>query len=107
MTAAARKMDEDETMRERRIAGGSRSRERRCIVSGEIMPDNRLVRFVSAPDGEVVPDVAAKLPGRGLWVAAARAAVGEAVEKKLFARAAKAQRRMLRPVWPIAPRRRC
>ncbi len=68
MTAAARKMEEDEAMRERR-----------CIVTGEIMPDNRLVCFVLAPDGEVVPDAAAKLPGRGLWVSATRAAVGEAV----------------------------
>jgi uncharacterized protein len=79
MTAAAPKMEEDEAMRQRR-----------CIVTGEIMPDNRLVRFVLAPDGEVVPDVAAKLPGRGIWVSATRAAVSEAVEKKLFARAAKA-----------------
>jgi predicted RNA-binding protein YlxR (DUF448 family)/ribosomal protein L30E len=90
MTAAARKMDGDETMRESHDDGASRSRERRCIVTGEIMPDSRLVRFVLAPDSEVVPDVAAKLPGRGLWVSATRAAVGEAVEKKLFARAAKA-----------------
>ncbi len=65
-------------------------RERRCIVSGEIMPDSQLVRFVAAPDGQVVPDVAAKLPGRGLWVSATRKAVTLAVEKKLFARAAKA-----------------
>jgi predicted RNA-binding protein YlxR (DUF448 family)/ribosomal protein L30E len=79
MTAAAPKMEEDEAMRQRR-----------CIVTGEIMPDNRLVRFVLAPDGEVVPDVAAKLPGRGIWVSATRAAMSEAVEKKLFARAAKA-----------------
>ncbi len=54
------------------------------------MPDSRLVRFVAAPDGQVVPDVAAKLPGRGLWVTATRKAVTQAVEKKLFARAAKA-----------------
>jgi hypothetical protein len=98
---AARKMDRDETMEERHEDGGSRSRkrrddgasrsrERRCIVTGEIMPDNRLVRFVLAPDGQVVPDVAAKLPGRGLWVSAMRVAVGQAVERKLFARAAKA-----------------
>jgi len=79
MTAAAPKMEEDEAMRQRR-----------CIVAGEVMPDNRLVRFVLAPDGQVVPDVAAKLPGRGLWVSATRAAVSEAVEKKLFSRAAKA-----------------
>ena len=80
MTAVAKKMDEEEAM----------GRERRCIVTGEVMPDSRLVRFVAAPDGQVVPDVAAKLPGRGLWVTATRKAVTQAVEKKLFARAAKA-----------------
>ncbi len=90
MTVMAQKMDEDEAMRERADADGSGSRQRRCIVTGEIMPDSRLVRFVAAPDGQVVPDVAAKLPGRGLWVTATRKAVIHAVEKKLFARAAKA-----------------
>ncbi len=101
MTAAARKKDEDGAMRERHDDGGShsrelldegasRSRERRCIVTGEIMPDNGLIRFALAPDGQVVPDVAAKLPGRGLWVTATRAAINQAVEKKLFSRAAKA-----------------
>ena len=48
-------------------------RERRDIVSGEIMPEARLIRFVAAPDGAVVPDVAASLPGRGLWVSASKA----------------------------------
>ena len=65
-------------------------RERRDIVSGEIMPENRIIRFAFAPDGSVVPDVAAKLPGRGAWVAATRAAITTAVEKKLFSRTAKA-----------------
>src|SRR3569623_273912 len=67
------------------------ARERRDIVSGEILPEHRLLRFVAGPDGVVVPDVAAKLPGRGLWVEASRQAVAKAVEKKLFSRAAKAQ----------------
>ena len=66
-------------------------RERRDIVSGEVLPEHRLLRFVADPDGMVVPDVAAKLPGRGLWVEATAKAVAAAVEKKLFARAAKAQ----------------
>jgi len=72
---------------------GSRAdaRERRDIVSGEVLPENRLIRFVADPDGNVVPDAAAKLPGRGLWVEASKAAIDKAVEKKLFARAAKAQ----------------
>src|ERR1700749_2071677 len=66
-------------------------RERRDIVSCEILPEHRLLRFVADPDGVVVPDVAAKLPGRGLWVEASRQAIAKAVEQKLFARAAKAQ----------------
>ncbi|HEY2010273.1 MAG TPA: RNA-binding protein [Rhizomicrobium sp.] len=72
---------------------GSRAdaRERRDIVSGTVMPENRLLRFVVGPDGKVVPDVAAKLPGRGLWVEASKSAITKAVEKKLFSRAAKAQ----------------
>src|SRR5213080_1368433 len=70
---------------------GDGARERRDIVSGTVMPDNRLLRFVADPDGHVVPDAAAKLPGRGLWVEASKDAVNKAVEKKLFARAAKAQ----------------
>ncbi len=51
------------------------SRERRDIVSGEVMDEARLIRFVAGPDGAVVPDLARKLPGRGLWVAADRASV--------------------------------
>jgi hypothetical protein len=54
------------------------------------MDEARLVRFVAGPDGAVVPDIARKLPGRGLWVAARREAVETAARKGLFARAAKA-----------------
>ena len=67
------------------------SRARRDIVSGEVMAEGRLVRFVAGPEGVVVPDLARKLPGRGLWVAADRASVETAVRKGQFARAAKAQ----------------
>lgn len=66
------------------------SRERRCIVTGEVLPEARLLRFVRAPDGQIVPDVEAKLPGRGLWVRAERAIVAQAAAKRLFAKAAKA-----------------
>jgi predicted RNA-binding protein YlxR (DUF448 family) len=64
-------------------------RQRRDIVSGDVLPDDRLIRFVAAPDGAVAPDIARKLPGRGLWVAANREAVAAAVKKNAFARAAK------------------
>lgn len=68
-----------------------RLRERRCIATQASLPDAALVRFVLGPDGVVVPDVAAKLPGRGAWVRANREAVDLAVRKNAFARAFKAQ----------------
>ncbi len=43
------------------------------------------------PAGEVVPDVKRKLPGRGLWITASRAAVAEAVKRNVFARGFKRQ----------------
>jgi hypothetical protein len=61
---------------------------RRDIVSAAVMDEDRLVRFVAGPDGAVIPDVACKLPGRGLWVAADRASIDIAVRKGLFTRAA-------------------
>ena len=72
MTALAHDMDETNDKRK-----GSRAdaRERRDIVSGTVMPDSRLMRFVAGPDGVVVPDASAKLPGRGLWVESSRKAV--------------------------------
>ena len=69
----------------------SAERERRDIVTGEVMDEARLIRFVAGPDGVVVPDLARKLPGRGLWVAADRASIDTAAKKSLFARAAKAK----------------
>ncbi|NVK45650.1 MAG: RNA-binding protein [Rhodobacteraceae bacterium] len=65
--------------------------ERRCIVSREAEPKRGLIRFVVSPDGLVVPDLAEKLPGRGIWVSADRAVLEEAVKKKLFAKAARTQ----------------
>jgi len=63
---------------------------RRCIVTGETRPKDQLLRFVADPEGEVVPDLAERLPGRGLWIAPRRDILRRACEKNLFARAAKA-----------------
>lgn len=62
--------------------------ERRCLVSGEMLPKENMMRFVIGPDHNVVPDLAQNLPGRGLWVKADREALEQAVRKNLFARAA-------------------
>jgi predicted RNA-binding protein YlxR (DUF448 family) len=67
--------------------------ERRCIVTGARQTKPGLIRFVLAPDGAVVPDIAGKLPGRGLWVSADRAALAKAAKSGAFARAAKAPAR--------------
>ncbi|MBN9885924.1 RNA-binding protein [Salipiger abyssi] len=63
--------------------------ERRCIATGESQPASGLIRFVIGPENQVVPDLAGKLPGRGIWVASDRAALEKAAAKGLFARAAK------------------
>ena len=62
---------------------------RKCIVLGAEKPKNELIRFVVGPDGTVVPDLEAKLPGRGLWLSAERDVVNTACAKRLFARAAR------------------
>ncbi|MEO1328091.1 MAG: RNA-binding protein [Pseudomonadota bacterium] len=60
--------------------------ERRCLATGETGPKAGLLRFVLDPDGVVAPDLAEKLPGRGVWLSADRAALATAAKKNLFAR---------------------
>ncbi|MCX7361580.1 MAG: RNA-binding protein [Alphaproteobacteria bacterium] len=62
---------------------------RTCIASGAQDAPERMIRFVVGPEGNVVPDLARRLPGRGMWLTAERAAVEQAMAKKLFARAAR------------------
>jgi len=64
--------------------------ERRCVVTGVSRPPEGLIRFALGPDG-VVPDVAGRLPGRGVWVTADSEHVAIAVKKKAFARGFKQQ----------------
>jgi uncharacterized protein len=59
---------------------------RMCAVSREVKPVDELIRFVLSPQGEVVPDLKRKLPGRGLWITASRARVAEAVRRNQFSR---------------------
>lgn len=68
--------------------------ERRCIVTRETGPKAGLIRFVAAPDGEIVPDLAGRLPGRGIWVSADRSVLAQAAAKGHFARAARRQVRV-------------
>lgn len=55
--------------------------ERSCILTRE--PDSRgaLIRLALSPDGEVLPDVHAKAPGRGAWIGVTRAELDAAIAK--------------------------
>lgn len=67
--------------------------ERRCIASGESGDPHGLIRFALSPDGIATPDLAERLPGRGVWVTAERGALELAERKRLFARGFKAPAR--------------
>lgn len=71
-------------------AGRGASPERRCLVTRRVDARERLLRFVRAPDGQVLPDLAARLPGRGMWLSADRNVLDRALASRAFARAAKA-----------------
>lgn len=81
------------------IHAGERRRDgrtRMCALTREVRPEAELIRFVAAPDGSVVPDLKARLPGRGMWLGAECSVVREAVRKNVFQRALK------RPLRPAA-----
>jgi predicted RNA-binding protein YlxR (DUF448 family) len=61
-------------------------RERLCVVTRTVRPIDEMIRFVVDPNGEAVPDLKGKLPGRGVWVTATQDALAEAVKRKIFAR---------------------
>ena len=67
-----------------------------CAVTRAVLPESALIRFVAAPDGALVADLKAKLPGRGIWIGAERARVAEAVKRNVF------QRGLSRPLLPAA-----
>ena len=48
-----------------------------------------MIRFVVGPDRRIVPDLNARLPGRGIWLSAKRDVVEAARTRGAFARAAR------------------
>ena len=62
--------------------------ERRCILNHQSSSVEGLVRLVLDPEGNLVPDVAAKLPGRGIWVSADGPLVRRELESGRFIKAA-------------------
>lgn len=65
--------------------------DRTCIVTRKRGTADGMIRFVADPDGNVVADIRARLPGRGCWVTAERSCLRQAMKRNLFARALKAR----------------
>ena len=63
--------------------------QRRCVVTRTHGERARMLRFVVGPDRAIVPDLAAKLPGRGIWLSARRDVLETARAKGAFPRAAR------------------
>jgi predicted RNA-binding protein YlxR (DUF448 family) len=67
---------------------------RMCAVTRQVRPIDELIRFVVSPQGEVVPDLKRKLPGRGMWVSASRQTVAEAARRNQFSKGFKRELRV-------------
>ena len=63
--------------------------ERTCAVTRATLTPDELIRFVRGPDGQIVPDLANRLPGRGVWVTCDKAIVATAAQKNVFSRSLK------------------
>ena len=60
--------------------------ERKCILSGEVRPQDELLRLAISPDGpdgvaKVLPDPLARAPGRGAWLGVSRSDLETAMSK--------------------------
>jgi uncharacterized protein len=64
---------------------------RRCVVTRERLPKERMLRFVVGPNREIVPDITATLPGRGIWLSARGDVIETARTRGAFSRAARGQ----------------
>ncbi|WND01353.1 DUF448 domain-containing protein [Temperatibacter marinus] len=64
-----------------------KSPERKCILSGDVMDKDLMIRFVLSPENLLTPDLAAKLPGRGVWIKTDRSLIEEAIDKKTILKA--------------------
>lgn len=64
---------------------------RTCIVTRAQLSPDHLIRFVPDPDGTITPDLARKLPGRGVWVTCRADVLAQALARKAFVKALKRQ----------------
>jgi predicted RNA-binding protein YlxR (DUF448 family) len=58
---------------------GKASPERKCVLTGRHDARDDLTRLAISPDGDVLPDVMARAPGRGAWIGVDRQALEKAI----------------------------
>jgi predicted RNA-binding protein YlxR (DUF448 family)/ribosomal protein L30E len=63
--------------------------QRSCLACRQSRDRDLLIRFVLAPDGELVPDIEAKLPGRGAYTCVSTNCLRAAIKQRQFSRAFK------------------
>ena len=85
MLAEARDIAQDGEL-DRGAISVAQGTERSCALTRELKPVSAMIRFVVGPAGEAVPDIKRKLPGRGIWITATKAALEEAIKRNVFAR---------------------
>jgi len=63
--------------------------QRSCLGCRQSRDRDALIRFVLSPQGELVPDIEAKLPGRGAYTCVSETCLRAALKQRQFSRAFK------------------
>jgi len=71
--------------------------QRSCLGCRQVRGKDSLIRFVLSPQGEVVPDIEFKLPGRGAYTCISTQCLRSALSQRQFSRAFK------REIVTVAP----
>jgi predicted RNA-binding protein YlxR (DUF448 family) len=65
--------------------------QRSCLSCRQARDKDLLIRFVLSPQGEVVPDIESKLPGRGAYTCVSEHCLRGALKQRQFSRAFKCE----------------
>ena len=64
---------------------------RMCAVTRQRLDPDELIRFVEGPNATIYPDLAKKLPGRGVWITVERPQLERAIKQNAFSKSLKKQ----------------
>jgi predicted RNA-binding protein YlxR (DUF448 family) len=62
---------------------------RRCLVLRDSFARETMLRFVAGPEQDLLFDISATLPGRGMWLSASGDVIEKSLKQGVFSRAAK------------------